>query len=240
VATEKELEDLVSKERQTGVYLTCLGVGMGNYKDSKMETLAKKGNGNFAYLDDIKEGEKVLVKELTQNLYTVSNEVSLGVVFNPVMVKEYRLVGYDNKKNALSDSTNILEGGEVGSANGTTAIFEIVPTEENIFSEPFSEDEIASVKVNYKLPEDTLHKSMTYLCPNNFEDFRFLGKDLRFASAVTMFGLMLRNSSYAKVSWSDIDRIARDSANPNDYLQNEFILLVEKARKMYPKRNKKK
>ena len=131
--TEKELEELVTKERHTGIYLTCLGVGMGNYKDSKLEALAKRGNGNFAYLDDIKEGEKVLVKEFTQTLYTVANDVFMNVQFNPAMVKEYRLVGYDNKKGILTDSINSLEGGEVGSGNGITAVFEIIPTEENIY-----------------------------------------------------------------------------------------------------------
>lgn len=127
--TEKELEELITKERQSGIYLTCLGVGMGNYKDSKIEALAKRGNGNFAYLDDIKEGEKILVNELTQTLYTVANDVTMNVQFNPAMVKEYRLIGYDNKKNAITDSLSTLEGGEIGSATGITAIFEIVPDE---------------------------------------------------------------------------------------------------------------
>ena len=88
---EKELEELIAKERQTGVYLTCLGVGMGNYKDSKIEVLAKKGNGNFAYLDDIREAEKVLVTEFTQTLYSIANDVYLSIQFNPDLVKEYRL-----------------------------------------------------------------------------------------------------------------------------------------------------
>src|SRR4029078_282155 len=85
---EKDLEDLISKERQTGVYLTCLGVGMGNYKDSKIEALARKGNGNFAYLDDIREGEKVLVTEFAQTLFTVARDVYINLDFNPKMVKE--------------------------------------------------------------------------------------------------------------------------------------------------------
>ena len=106
---------------------------MGNYKDSKIETLAKRGNGNFAYLDDIREAEKVLVKELTQTFYTVADDVFLNVQFNPDLVKEYRLIGYDNKKAVIADSTSELEGGEVGSGNSTTAIFEISSYREKHF-----------------------------------------------------------------------------------------------------------
>ena len=94
--SEKALEDLITRERESGVYLTCLGVGMGNFKDSKLETLAKRGNGNYAYLDDIKEAEKVLVKEVTQTFYAVADDVFLNVKFNTDLVKEYRLIGFDN------------------------------------------------------------------------------------------------------------------------------------------------
>ncbi|MEO6455226.1 MAG: von Willebrand factor type A domain-containing protein, partial [Ginsengibacter sp.] len=98
-ANEKELEEMIIKQRESGIYLTCLGVGMGNYKDSKIEALARNGNGNFAYIDDIKEAEKVLVTELTQTLYTVANDVYINVHFNSDAINEYRLIGYDNKKN---------------------------------------------------------------------------------------------------------------------------------------------
>ncbi len=131
--SEKALDELITKQRQTGVYLTCLGVGMGNFKDSKLQTLAKKGNGNYAYLDDINEAEKVLVKELTQTFYAVADDVFMNVQFNPGMVKQYRLMGFDNKKDALADSSNDLEGGEIGSGNSALAIFEIVPTQQNLF-----------------------------------------------------------------------------------------------------------
>src|SRR4030095_10155891 len=104
--TEKELEELITKQKQTGIYLTCLGVGMGNYKDSKIEVLAKKGNGNFAYIDDEREAEKVLVKELTQTLYSIADDVYMDVAFNLNLVKQYRLIGFDNKVGAMSDSSN--------------------------------------------------------------------------------------------------------------------------------------
>jgi Ca-activated chloride channel family protein len=240
--TEKELEELIIKERQSGIYLTCLGVGMGNYKDSKIEALAKRGNGNFAYLDDIKEGEKILVKELTQTLYTVANDVSINVEFNPEMVKEYRLIGYDNKKNVITDSASILEGGEIGSANGITAVFEIIPTENNLFEDdPLLKDDIAALKLNYRLPDDSTQKSYEYTCADNYKDFKNISNDLKFATSLTMFGLLLRRSKYSSyASWSDVEKIAKESKNADDYLQNEFITIVENAKKIYSKKSKKK
>ncbi len=240
--SEKDLEELITKERRSGIFLTCLGVGMGNYKDSKIEVLAKAGNGNFAYIDDIREGEKILVKELTQTLYTVATDVSINVQFNPEMVKEYRLIGYDNKKNVITDSASILEGGEIGSGNGITAVFEIIPTEENIYdADPSLLEDIATLKLNYRLPNDTTQKNMQYVCPPHYEEFGFISKDLQFASAITMFGLILRNSKYiSNASWKEMERIAKASINTNDYLQNEFIVLADKAKKLSPKNEQKK
>ncbi len=237
--TEKELEELITKERQSGIYLTCLGVGMGNYKDSKIEALAKRGNGNFAYLDDIKEGEKILVKELTQTLYTVANDVSMNIKFNAGMVKAYRLIGYDNKKNVLVDSASVLEGGEIGSANGVTAVFEIIPEINNVYEE--DDSNIADIKLNYTEPNDTARKFYDYSCTNNYKDFINISKDLKFATSLTMFGLLVRGSKYANyISWGDIEKIAKDAKNPDDYLQNEFLTIVENAKKIYAKKGKRK
>ncbi len=240
--SEKDLEDLISKERQTGVYLTCLGVGMGNYKDSKIEALAKRGNGNFAYLDDIREAEKVLVTEFAQTLFTVARDVYLNFEFNSKMVKEYRLIGYDNRKNISIDSTTELEGGEVGSANGITAIFEIIPTTENIFStSPAVKDDIANLFMYYRLPDDSVQQTIKHLCVNNYQDFKDLYSDLKFAAAVTMFGLVIRESRYiTSQDLNDIQSIAIEALNPKEYLQNEFISIVEKAKKIYTQKKKKK
>lgn len=240
--SEKELEDLISKERQSGVYLTCLGVGMGNYKDSKIEALAKRGNGNFAYLDDIREAEKVLVTEFAQTLFTVAKDVYLNFEFNSKMVKEYRLIGYDNRKNISIDSTTELEGGEVGSGNGITAIFEIVPTTENIFStSPAVKDDIANLLMYYRLPEDSVQRTIKHLVVNNYVDFKDMYGDLKFAAAVTMFGLVIRESRYiTSQDLNEIQSIAIEALNPKEYLQNEFISIVEKAKKIYPQKKKKK
>ncbi len=124
---EEELEEMISRQRQSGIYLTCLGVGMGNYKDSKIQSLARKGNGNFAISIIYREAEKVLMKEFSQTLYAVADDVYMNVEFNPDYVKEYRLIGFDNKVGALKDSLSVIEGGEVGSGQSMMAVFEIVP-----------------------------------------------------------------------------------------------------------------
>ena len=236
--TEKELEELITKERQAGIYLTCLGVGMGNYKDSKIEALAKRGNGNFAYLDDIKEGEKTLVKELTQTLYTVANDVTMSTQFNPDMVKEYRLIGYENKKNVIIDSLSVLEGGEIGSGNGITAVFEIVPEEGGKDDSTLT---IADVKVRYHLPMDSTEQCDDYTCTNNYKELKYLNNELKFATSLTMFGLILKGSKYiSHTSWTDIEKLAKESRNPDDYLQNEYLTIVENTKKIYGKKGKKK
>jgi Ca-activated chloride channel family protein len=227
--------------RQTGVYLTCLGVGMGNFKDSKLEVLAKKGNGNFAYLDDLQEAEKVLVKELTQTLYTVADDVFMNIRFNPAMVKEYRLIGFDNKKDAVAEKINDVEGGEIGSGNSVLAMFEIVPTPENISLTKKNENYIADIAVRYTVGKDTLHQTIQYNCPQNFTTFSNLNKDLQFAAALTMFALKLKYSKYVQsTDWKDIEALAKQCIDPDNYLQNEFLQLVAKAKKIYPAKKRKK
>lgn len=241
VSSEKALDDLITKERQTGVYLTCLGVGMGNFKDSKLETLAKRGNGNFAYIDDIHEAEKVLVKELTQTFYAVAEDVFMNIQFNPKYVKQYRLIGFDNKRDAVSDSTIDLEGGEIGSGNSVLAIFEIIPATDNSFSPDNSNlDGIATVNMRYELCNDTVHRQLIKTCPANFVEFKNIDKELQFAAAVTMFALKLKQSKYIKnADWLDIETIAAQSYDNNSFLQAQFLELVNKAKKIYSTKKKK-
>ncbi len=241
ITSEKELDDLITKERQTGVYLTCLGVGMGNFKDSKLETLAKRGNGNYAYIDDISEAEKVLVKELTQNFYAVADNVFMNLQFNPKFVKEYRLIGFDNKKDAASDSTIDLEGGEIGSGTSVLAIFEIVPANDNVLAgnAPGSPG-IASASMRYSMCNDTTDLQLIKDCPLSFTEFKNIDKELQFAVAVAMFGLKVKRSKYIKgVDWSDIETIALASYDPKSYLQTEFLQLIAKAKKIYAAKKKK-
>lgn len=241
---EKDLEELITKQKQGGVYLTCLGVGMGNYKDSKIETLAKKGNGNFAYLDNEQEAEKVLVKELTQTLYTVADDVYMNVKFNPSLVESYRLIGFDNRVAALSDTTNLLEGGEVGSGHSVLAMFEIIPTEKNAqaVKEGVMKENIATVNIHYRLPGKKDVKNHNVKCPYNYLDFRECEQYLRFGTSVVLYGQILRSSLYVKnASWEQLLIMVKENMDENNPFHREFYELVIKSQKIYvPLRKKKK
>lgn len=241
--SEKQLEELITRMKQTGIYLTCLGVGMGNYKDSKIEILAKKGNGNFAYLDNEQEGEKVLVKELTQTLYTAADDVYMNVDFNPELVKSYRLIGFDNKRIALADSGSVLEGGEIGSGHSVIAVFELVPAQANITTAGSTDlqKNIASVGIHYKLPGTKLSRFATYQCPFKYQAFNESASFVRFTTAVTLFGALLRKSEHVKnYGWSDLVAITQNAVDTSDKMQKEFFDLVVKAQNIYEPAKKKK
>jgi Ca-activated chloride channel family protein len=237
-SSEDELEKMITKHQESGIYLTCLGVGMGNYKDSKLEVLAKKGNGNFAYLDNEREAEKILVKEFTQTMYTVADDAFLNIRFNPALVRDYRLIGYDNKMKALADSLSSLEGGEIGSGHSMLAMFEITPA--GIMQEKHNiSGELAKVNVSYRIPEDSLIKHTGYRVDYNFYEQEDLPRYYRFATAVSMFGAMLKNSKYYRqVSWNDVIIMANNAHDKKDALQVEFIAMVEKAKKIYSRYKK--
>jgi len=241
--TEDELDELISQKRQSGIYLTCLGVGMGNYKDSKIQTLAKKGNGNFAYLDNFPEAEKVLLTEFTQTLYAVADNVYMNVNFNPNYVKEYRLIGFDNKVGALNDSVSLIEGGEIGSGHSLIAAFEINPTDFNkdAVKRDFSPGNIADINIHYKLPNDTVEKQFPGNIPLSYKDFNSIDRNLRFSTAVIMFGSLLRSSSVTKeINWNDTILLASQASDDNDPIQKEFVSLVKEAKILYSKQKKRK
>lgn len=242
--TDKELETLVIAHKQSGIYLTCLGVGMGNYKDSKLEALAKQGNGNFAYIDNRYEAEKVLIAEFTKTLYSVANDAYMNVFFNPYYVKKYRLIGFDNKKEALEDAnTEGLEGGDIGSGHSLTAVFEIEPgnlIDDSIMSNTPGVD-IAHLQLHYTMPDTHEPVLSNFSVPNNFQPFKDCDNSLRFATSVLMFGGLLKQSDiWQNIVWEDVLKIARASADPNDYSQTEFLKLAEKARIIYEPFKKKK
>ena len=239
--SEKAMDELITDMRQTGVFLTCLGVGMGNFKDSKLQTLAKKGNGNYAYLDDIREAEKVLVKELTQTFYAVADDVFMDVQFNPATVKEYRLIGFDNKKEAIADRESQISGGDIGSGNSTLAIFQVVPTQQNLTaSDALLTQDIASLSLRYSLCNDTTHKVISYPVRNNYEPFTSIHPELQFATAVAMLALKLKKSTYINTDWGLVTSVATAAADKTNYLQNEFLQLLDKVQKIYPEKKKKK
>lgn len=242
--TDKELEDLVLAHRQSGIYLTCLGVGMGNYKDSKLEILAKKGNGNFAYIDNIYEAEKVLIAEFTKTIYAVANEAYVHVYFNPYYVKRYRLIGFDNKKELLEKGDVELEGGEVGSGHSLMAVFEIEPGDliNDSIMRNNPEVNIAQLQLHYKVPETGNDVTTNFPVPNNLREFKTCDSSLRFATAVIMFGGLLKQSElWQNFTWDDVLKTGRSSVELNNYAQKEFLALVEKAKIIYePYRKKKK
>jgi Ca-activated chloride channel family protein len=240
--SEDELDELISRQRESGIYLTCLGVGMGNYKDSKIQTLAKKGNGNFAYLDNFKEAEKVLLTEFTQTLYAVADNVYLDVAFNPEYVKEYRLIGYDNKVGALNDSLSVIEGGEIGSGQSVISIFEVVLKEqgiENISNSAGSK--LAEINLQYNQPNNTTSRLFNHISRLDVIPFYEINKCYRFSAAVAMFGSMLRFSPFIKnITWNDIVALAIESSDDDDILQNEFVNIVQQAKILYSKPKKRK
>jgi Ca-activated chloride channel family protein len=240
--SEEELEKMIAQQRQSGIYLTCLGVGMGNYKDSKLEILAKKGNGNFAYLDDQKEAQKVMVKELTQTLYSVADDAFLNIRFNPELVQKYRLIGFDNKVNAVADSSSEMEGGEIGSGHTLLAVIEFLPvTNNSTQSIPVTKDGLAKVTLNFKDPEDSQRRSASYVCQGAFTAFSNMDKNYQFAAPVIMFASLLKKSKhFREVNWNETIRLAQECYNPEDYLQKEFIVLLEKAKRIYAREKKRK
>lgn len=239
--TEDQLEEMIAVQRESGIYLTCLGIGMGNYKDSKIQTLAQRGNGNFAYIDSYSEVDKVLLKEFSETLFTVADDAYLNVKFDPAYVKEYRLLGFDNKVGAIKDTDAIVEGGEIGSAYSTLVAFEIVPAaggiEQAQFGKPF---EPVHVNLQFKSPVTHQQFSIIETPTMRYTAFDQLPKGYQFASAVIMFGSLLRKSKFVKdVSWNEISRIATASADPANYSQQEFVTLVQQARMVYGKKRKK-
>lgn len=241
--TEDELDEMIMAQRESGVYLTCLGVGMGNYKDSKIQLLAEKGNGNFAYLDNFKEAEKVLLKEFTQTLYSVADDVYLNVEFNADLVKQYRLIGFDNKAGAMRDTSSVIEGGEIGSGFSMITMFELTPSETGrsaMLSPVDSSQLISAIRLQYRYPGDSTHRFYGATSAFQFTPFDQAGSCYRFSAAVALFGSILRSSPYVKNSnWNDVISLAGNAAT-DDLLQREFILLVQKARDLYAKGKKKK
>lgn len=233
--SEQELENLIAQHSQSGIYLTCLGVGMGNYKDSKLEVLAKKGNGNFAYLDDEKEAEKVLVTELTQTLYTVADDAYLTLHFNSEKITDYRLIGYENKLNALTDTLSRVEGGEVGPGHTMLVMVEYTPETAS------KSDELAKVKIEYMLPSDSSINYIEYSINENFSKLEDLPQPIQFSSAVALFSGLLKESIYFQdITWTTLETLAAKVYNPEHLLEAEMLQMIADAKRIYSKKGKRK
>ncbi len=241
--SESELVDLIKKRRKSGIYLTILGFGMGNYKDSKMESLADKGNGNYAYIDNLLEAKKVLVTQMSGTLYTIAKDVKIQVEFNPLKVSSYRLIGYENRKMANEDFNNDKkDAGEIGMGHRVTALYEIYlqnrnqePKLERLkyqTSQPTKEalsNELATIKIRYKKPNGK--KSLLLSKVIRLGDNDISNNDFNFAMSVAGFGMLLRDSKYKDgLSFKDIIDLAKKSKGRDEEgYRAEFIRMVEKA-----------
>ncbi|MBD3582526.1 DUF3520 domain-containing protein [Flavobacterium sp. D33] len=240
--TNSDMEKLIEEKRKTGVFLTVLGYGMGNYKDSKMEILADKGNGNYAYIDNIQEANRFLVKEFGGSMYAIAKDVKIQVEFNPKHVQSYRLIGYENRKLRPEDFTNdAIDAGELGSGHNVTALYEVIPqgVKSTFFTEstnlkytdqknvdPKFKDELATVKFRYKKPDGEKSIEMVHVIGDKIGN---ASADMKFASAVAWFGLKLRESKLvANISSDDIRKLAKQGLSTDkDGYRSEFIRLVE-------------
>ncbi len=233
MSTEKDLMGLIQQEKQSGIYLSCLGVGSGNYKDSKLYAMSQKSNGNFAYIDNEQEAERVLVTDITKTLFTVAENVYLTVHFNPKEVRQYRLLGYENDNTALSDTIKQLKGGEIGSGHSLMAVFEI---EAMLDSQNISP---AKMEVHYRLPMQTTEQSMAFTCPYNFSLLKQADSSIQKATSVVMFGMKLKGNEYSKqISWRSLQKLAAACFKKERYMDKEFLTLISKAKKMYTYRKK--
>ncbi|MBE6877014.1 MAG: VWA domain-containing protein [Ruminococcus sp.] len=223
VSSSEELKKLVEKERDTGVNLSVLGFGYGNLKDEKLETLADNGNGNYSYIDSELEAKKVLIQEMGGTLYTVAKDVKLQLEFNPETVQSYRLIGYENRVLANEDFNNDkVDAGEIGAGHSVTALYEIVPAESET-------DNLLKLAMRYKAPdgEQSLYKEFEILKSGSWSDQ--MQKNEAFASAVTEFGMLLRNSQYAgTASWTQIRELLAQTDIADEY-RAQFTELVDEA-----------
>jgi Ca-activated chloride channel family protein len=246
-SSDNSMQKLIEEKRKSGVFLTCLGFGMGNYKDSKMEKLADKGNGNYAYIDNIQEANRFLGKEFKGSMFAIAKDVKIQIEFNPSLVQAYRLIGYDNRKLRPEDFENdTVDAGELGIGHQVTALYEIIPTDVNskFFSASKelkytittptnnSNHELATIKFRYKQPHGSKSMEMIKTVENKAISLFNTSTDFKFGTAVAWFGLTLRESEYVPNKNLDaIKALAQQGihTDPEGY-RAEFIRLLENVK----------
>ncbi len=253
-SSDDELDELIEKERQTGIYLSVLGFGMGNYKDSKMQQLADKGNGNHNYIDNLNEAKKVFVNEFGGTLFTIAKDVKLQVEFNPAFVSAYRLIGYENRALANEDfNDDKKDAGELGAGHTVTALYEIIPAGEKDTLVKSADDlkyqttkeinynsaELMNIKLRYKEPESDTSKLIVYPVANDNESWKDASDNFKLSAAVAEFGLLLRESSYKQNSSFEQTVALAKSAEGDDEngYRSEFVNLVQDAASLETNKN---
>lgn len=252
ISSDEELVKLIEKERKSGVFLSILGLGMGNLKDSKMEQLADKGNGNYAYIDSINEAKKVLVKEMGGTLLAIAKDVKIQVEFNPKQVQAYRLIGYENRVLANRDfKDDKKDAGELGAGHAVTALYEVIPVgvkTDLTFSKPTAtpdaadkdtkiaanSQELLQVRLRYKAPKSDTSQLITSSVVDPNVTIDKASANLKFASAVAAYGMNISNSKYkGSTNFNTIIELATQSKGSDlDGYRAEFIRLVEKSKKI--------
>ncbi|HPH45887.1 MAG TPA: von Willebrand factor type A domain-containing protein [Chryseolinea sp.] len=239
------MERLIEEKRKEGVFLTVLGFGMGNYKDSKMETLADKGNGNYAYIDGIGEARKVLVNEFGGTLFTIAKDVKLQIEFNPAKVKAYRLIGYENRMLKSEDFNNDKkDAGELGSGHTVTALYEIIPVGVDSEFDKIDElkyqsnkvekvasktNELMTIKLRYKKPDEEVSKLIVHPLIDDNTALAKTSNNFRWSASVAAFGMLLRDSEYCKAySYEKVAQLAQASKGEDkEGYRIEFINMVK-------------
>ena len=248
ISSAEGLEQLIERERKSGVFLTVLGYGMGNYKDKKIQVLAEKGNGNHAYIDNLQEANRVLVGEFGATLHTVAKDVKLQVEFNPAQVQAYRLVGYESRLLKDEDFNNdAKDAGDMGAGHTVTAFYEVIPVggkntyagkvdelkyqkKEKVSVKPTGSDEFLTVKLRYKAPDKDVSRKIELPFVDNKGNN--VSSDFRFASAVAMFGQLLRDSNFkGEATYDKVISLAKQGLDHDDKgYRREFVRLVEAAK----------
>lgn len=242
LTTEEELEELISEKKRSGVYLSVLGFGTWNIKDNKMETLADKGNGNYAYIDSVIEAKKVLVEEMGATLVTVADDVKFQVEFNPEVVAGYRLIGYENRQLAEQDfADDTKDAGEIGAGHTVTVLYEIVTTDTKTTyagtslkygkEKELPDEEWFTVNIRYKEPGEKESCLLSY--PADIAEYtKDPGQDMQFAMAVAEFGLVVNDSDYKgdATILTVIDRLKAIDTKADEY-RDEFCYLVRRLQR---------
>lgn len=244
ISSTSELTTFIESKRKSGIFLTALGFGQGNYRDELLQELADKGNGNHGYIDNILEAKKILIDEMQSTLVTIAKDVKFQVEFNPAKVDSFRLIGYENRMLNKEDfKDDKKDAGEVGSGHAVTAIYEIYPVkgkqvqpteskyvQTEIKKSAFSTDELLTVKIRYKNPEDSVSQEITSVLKDDLAEMEKASETFRFVSSVAEFGLILRDSANkgnANLS-SVYSRGTLASGSDKNGYRKEFLTLVEK------------
>ncbi|WP_407429977.1 von Willebrand factor type A domain-containing protein [Arcticibacter sp.] len=243
-SSDMDMQKLIEEKRKTGIFLSVLGFGMGNYKDSKMELLADKGNGNYAYIDNISEGRKVLVTEFGGTLFTLAKDVKLQLEFNPSRVQAYRLIGYENRSlNAEDFNNDLKDAGDVGAGHSVTALYEIIPHgvksrfvgsvdelkyQRDIPAGSDHADELVSVSLRYKAPNSNTSRLLKKTVGNEGVPLHNSSNDFRFSAAVAGYGMLLKKSEFVERYTFEMvaDLANKAMSKDDDGFKSEFVRLV--------------